>query len=199
MVSGYLLSYCMLILAIQISAGLECPQGCEVCDIELGCLKSSKTSISLIELGFGCQDLCTTCDSVCPVCKKNSSTDLLGVCVCEAGFFKTGSQCSRCSPLCKICDHSSGCSECKANAGSDPTDCSCISGYREDNGACHKCTDSICDKCALGAGEEVCSRCKSFAKVEGESCVCIEGYYKTSSDTCEECSIDYCIDCPDDV
>jgi hypothetical protein len=123
MVSKYLLSYYMLILAIQISARLKCHQGYEACDIELGCLNFSKTSGSgsLIDLGFGCQDLCKTCDSVCPACNKNSSTDLLGVCVCEAGFFKTGSQCSLCSPLCEICHHSSGCSECKANAGLDPT------------------------------------------------------------------------------
>ncbi len=70
--------------------------------------------------------------SVCTACKMNSSTDLLGVCSYETGFFKTASQYSKSSTLCEICYHSSVCTKCKANAGSDLTDCRCISDYREE-------------------------------------------------------------------
>jgi hypothetical protein len=172
MVLSNSLSYLILLLATLASGEPACPQSCETCDPELGCIKykeapSSEATIRHLS-GASCPDLCASCDSdgICQTCKLNT-VQTSGSCVCASGYFKTGMQCSPCNPLCQTCDPATGCSQCKPNAGSETSDCLCESGYYQDSGSCVACSDTLCDVCR----SSTCTQCKSKASNTSDSLV----------------------------
>lgn len=71
-------SYLILILTVVAYGGQACPESCERCDPEFGCIKYKEAPVSdeIIRRlsGVSCPDLCASCDSggICQVCKLNA-------------------------------------------------------------------------------------------------------------------------------
>jgi hypothetical protein len=197
---GFILRLLVLILAVGISAGIRCPQGCEICDSELGCLKIKDLVNSNLDRSRTLQvsdQLCVDCEHVSKTCKKNAHLNEYHECVCNINYFKTTAQCSPCNPLCKSCDPDLGCISCKDNAGHDPTDCRCNSGYGINGLICRQCAENLCDTCTFKEGQEDgCLTPKKNVSCTGTSCSCKAGFYEIYG-SCITCSTKYCKFCDD--
>lgn len=143
-----------------------------------------------------CVGLCGTCNeiigTICITCKSNASFSN-GNCTCKSGFiFDSGSySCkAQCNDLCVICDNSRGCTSCTANSSlanpaTNPSICSCFTGFYQKNTSCIASCKNTCLSCSSSDGN-LCYSCKSNARIDpigasSGSCVCLAGYVINST------------------
>ena len=140
-------------------------------------------------------DHCTLCPSYS---SSPAGSHLIGSCVCNSGFVRTGDACHPCNHnetevggVCTQCPQHSG----HANIGSsDPTDCVCDDGYTGGRGqACTACGADV--YCVTGKQYP----CGEFRNTRGlglkhtsAACICKAGYYEQAG-VCVPCEEDsYC-------
>lgn len=107
-----------------------------------------------------------------------------GVCVCLAGYYRTGGSSSPCATCNYINTHCTSCSSLSTCTG-------CASGYYVSGSTtCATCSSSISHCTSCSSNGLTCLGCLpiSFMSLYNGTCVCDDGYYFSSG---------FCIPCPD--
>jgi hypothetical protein len=205
------------------------PPACIYCNAELfqtydndtgACVcRKSYTKDPVTLLCTPCTDpLCAICSpaATCTNCTANA-TLVPGVtpsCVCNDGFYRSGSTCLPCPIGCATCNSPTACTSCKNSANAtgfvtrltETSNCRCLDGFYETNvsAVCLPC-NPLCATCAVSANN--CTSCNAslnFVLQQG-SCACAAGYYLLNnkcalcSPVCTTCAVSsvYCLTCPD--
>jgi hypothetical protein len=150
----------------------------------------------------GCARSCRTCfglgDNQCLSCNPNS--DLISAtktCDCRSGYgWNEATQCVLCDKSCLTCDKTGNkkCLSCRANAILSGDRCNCMDGWYFSNVTytCELC-HPICKTC-YGPDPNNCLTCDPLATLYRSTCSCPSTKYKTSTNTCEDCSLS-CLNC----
>ena len=164
------------------------------------------------------EPLCAICSTAatCTNCTANA-TLVPGVtpsCVCNDGFYRSGSTCLPCPIGCATCNSPTACTSCKNSTNAtgfitrltETSNCRCLDGFYETNvsAVCLPC-NPLCATCAVSANN--CTSCNAslnFVLQQG-SCACAAGYYLLNnkcalcSPVCTTCAVSsvYCLTCPD--
>lgn len=176
--------------------------GCECID-----LYYNTTSLTTVDACIPCNNLCKTCDKFgnCLTCYSTNAL-ASNQCLCNEGYYATGTSCSLCYTECATCTSFNNCTLCKdLNALPNNFGCSCISGYGSTgqitfNGACVKCHEDCVDCRVLN----ICLTCNDPNAYPVEiGCSCNDGFFlfngicTSCPSDCKFCNETSCTSCWD--
>lgn len=121
-------------------------------------------------------------------CGANSYDNGLGVCVCNAGFYKSGNDCVQGTPC--------GVNSVRRADGS----CQCLPGFTNYNGVCSQCPPGAFWSSASNRCVFVCGQNSAYSAT-ANACVCLSGFGLMGG-LCQVCpsnyfiSNGYCVTCP---
>ena len=196
------------------------PPRCINCDTLLNLAFDPVTGTCACASGYyagigGCQPctvtLCGTCtaDSTsCSACTANArfvnAADPKQGCVCNNGFYKSGSLCLPCAPGCATCTKPTECTACVASSNTrlnTTLNCACVNGtYEANTPVCPACSPE-CLTCSVSAIN--CTSCNTTANfnLTGTTCQCVNGYFLAVVNAVPQCLKCHfsCANCTDDA